>query len=96
MATKKVHGVLHDPCPEDQAAKMEMRSLPLHGLGHWLPDSGITRTEAARVLVVTQARVSDIKRRTIGSFSFDLPVPARSKGGVGSEVENGRPKPWPR
>jgi predicted XRE-type DNA-binding protein len=31
-----------------------------NGLGNWLADSGMTQTEAAKVLAVTQARVSDI------------------------------------
>jgi predicted XRE-type DNA-binding protein len=56
MAKKKVHSVFRDLYPEDQAAEMEMRSLLLQGLGNWLADSGMTQTEAAKILAVTQAR----------------------------------------
>jgi len=74
MAKKKVRSVFYDLYPEDRAAEMEMRSLLLSGLGRWLADSGMTQTEAAGVLGVTQARVSDIKHGKISQFSLDLLV----------------------
>ena len=74
MARKKQRSVFQDLYPEDQAAEMEMRSLLLQGLGGWLASSGMTQAEAAKILAVTQARVSDIKRGKISSFSLDLLV----------------------
>ncbi len=62
MTKRKVYSVFRDLYPEDQAAEMEMRSLLLQGLSSWFAESGMTQTEAAKVLAVTQARVSDIKR----------------------------------
>ena len=69
MAKKKVRSVFRDLYPEDQAAEMEMRSLLLLGLGNWLAGAGMTQIEAAKVLGITQARVSDIKRGKVSSFS---------------------------
>ena len=88
MAKKKVrnvHGVrsvFHDLYPEDQAAEMEMRSLLLSGLSQWLADSGMTQTEAAKVLGVTQARVSDLKHGKISQFSLDLLVRLAARAGL--------------
>ena len=70
MARKKVRSVFQDLYPEDQAAEREMRSLLLQGLGSWLAGCGMTQAEAAKILAVTQARVSDIKRGKISSFSL--------------------------
>jgi predicted XRE-type DNA-binding protein len=47
---------------------MEMRAQLLMGLEHWLEKSRLTQAEAARVLGVTQARVSDSKRGKIDGF----------------------------
>ena len=77
----------HDLYPEDQAAEMEMRSLLLEGLGAWLAESGLTQTRAAKILGVTQARVSDLKRGKIGSFSLDLLVRLAAKAGLNPKLK---------
>ncbi len=82
MAKKKVRSVFHDLYPEDKAAEMEMRSLLLIALGRWLADSDMTQTEAARVLGVTQARVSDLKHGKISQFSLDLLVRVAARAGL--------------
>jgi len=82
MARNKVRSVFYDLYPEDQAAEMEMRSLLLSGLGRWLADSGMTQTEAAGVLGVTQARVSELKHGKISQFSLDLLVRLASRAGL--------------
>ena len=87
MAKRKVRSVFHDLYPEDQAAEMEMRSLLLQGLGGWLAESGMTQTEAAKVLGVTQARVSDLKRGKISSFSLDLLVRLASRAGLNPKLK---------
>ena len=87
MARKKVCSVFHDLYPEDQAAEMEMRSLLLQGLGDWLGESGLTQIEAAKVLGVTQARVSDIKRGKISSFSLDLLVRLAARAGLNPKLK---------
>jgi predicted XRE-type DNA-binding protein len=87
MARKKVRSVFHDLYPQDQAAEMEMRSLLLQGLGGWLAESALTQTEAAKVLGVTQARVSDIKRGKISSFSLDLLVRLAARAGLNPKLQ---------
>ena len=82
MARKKVRSVFHDLYPEDKAAEMEMRSMLLTGLGRWLADSGMTQTEAAQVLGVTQARVSNLKHGKISQFSLDLLVRVAARAGL--------------
>ena len=82
MAKKKVRSVFYDLYPEDQAAEMEMRSLLLSGLGRWLADSGMTQTEAANVLGISQARVSDLKHGKISQFSLDLLVRLAARAGL--------------
>jgi predicted XRE-type DNA-binding protein len=86
MARKKARSVFHDLYPEDRAAEMEMRSLLLQGLGGWLADSDLTQVEAAKVLGVTQARVSDIKRGKISSFSLDLLVRLAARAGLNPKL----------
>jgi len=86
MAKKKVQSVFRDLYPEDQAAEMEMRSLLLQGLGTWLAGAGMTQTEAAKVLGITQARVSDIKRGKISSFSLDLLVRLAARAGLNPKL----------
>ena len=87
MARKKVRSVFHDLYPEDQAAEMEMRSLLRQGLGGWLGESGLTQIDAAKVLGVTQARVSDIKRSKISSFSLDLLVRLAARAGLNPKLK---------
>lgn len=57
--------VFRDLFPAEEAAELEIRSTLLVGLGKWLANAGLTQTEAARMLNVTQARVSDIKRSKV-------------------------------
>jgi len=61
---------------------MEMRAQLLIGLGVWLEKSCMTQAEAAKVLGVTQARVSDLKRGKIDRFSMDLLVRLAARAGL--------------
>lgn len=87
MGRKKADSVFRDLYPDDQAAEMEMRSLLLQGLGSWLANSGLTQAQAAKVLAVTQARVSDIKRGKISSFSLDLLVRLAARAGLNPRLQ---------
>jgi predicted XRE-type DNA-binding protein len=68
--------------PSEKAAEMEMRAQLLMGLEHWLEKSRMTQAEAAKVLGVTQARVSDLKRGKIDRFSMDLLVRLAARAGL--------------
>jgi len=87
MAKKKARNVFHGLYPEDQAAEMEMRSLLLIGLGRWIADLDMTQTEAAKVLGITQARVSDLKHGKISQFSLDLLVRMVAPAGLAPKLK---------
>lgn len=96
MKTKKIingeHGprhvtpagrsVFYDLFPPEKAAELEMRAQLLMGLEQWLEKSGMTQAAAAKVLGLTQARVSDLKRGKIGRFSMDLLVRLAARAGL--------------
>jgi predicted XRE-type DNA-binding protein len=80
-------GVFYDLFDEDRAAELTMRSELLHGLQTWLEESGSTQTAAAAELGITQARVSDIKRGKIESFSLDLLVRLAARAGLRPRIK---------
>jgi predicted XRE-type DNA-binding protein len=49
--------------------------------------SGLTQTAAASELGITQARVSDIKRGRIESFSLDLLVRLAARAGLRPRIK---------
>lgn len=81
----EIRSVFHDLYEPDVAAEMEARSVLLMGLEHWLKDSALTQSAAAKVLGVSQARVSDIKRGKISQFSLDLLVRLAARAGLRPE-----------
>jgi predicted XRE-type DNA-binding protein len=74
-------GAFFDLFDPDEAAELAMRAELLRGLQAWIAEAG-AQTAAAKVLGVTQARVSDIKRGKIGSFSLDLLVRLAARAGL--------------
>jgi predicted XRE-type DNA-binding protein len=78
--------VFYDLFPAEKAAELEMRAQLLMGLERWLENSRMTQAEAAKVLGVTQVRVSDLKRGKINRFSMDLLVRLAARAGL-------KPKP---
>lgn len=79
--------VFDDPTlfPPDRGAELKMRAELLRGLEAWLKTAG-TQAAAAKVLGVTQARVSDIKRGKIDKFSLDLLVRLAARAGLRPEL----------
>ena len=75
-------GVFFDLFDPDEAAELTMRAELLFGLQNWLVSSGLTQMAAATELGLTQARVSDIKRGKIDSFSLDLLVRLAARAGL--------------
>lgn len=80
-----VRGVFYDLFPAEEAAELAMRAQLLSGLQEWLATAG-TQVQAAKVLAVTQARVSDIKRGKINNFSLDLLVRLAARAGLHPEL----------
>ena len=67
-------GCFYDLFEADEAAELAVRSDALMNVQQWLAGSGLTQVAAAKLLGVTQARVSDLKRGKIDTFSLDLLV----------------------
>lgn len=80
--------VFDDPALFDstRGAELKMRATALRGLQRWLADSGLTQDAAAKLLGVTQARVSDLKRGKITAFSLDLLVRFAQRAGLHPEL----------
>jgi predicted XRE-type DNA-binding protein len=78
--------VFYDLFPAEKAAEMEIRAQLLMGLEQWLEKSGMTQAAAAKVLGVTQARVSDLKRGKIDRFSMDLLVRLAARAGLNPKL----------
>jgi predicted XRE-type DNA-binding protein len=68
-AKPKAKSVFHDLYYPGQAAEKEIRSSLMIGLSQWLAHSDMTQAAAAKVLGVTQTKVSDIKRGAISRSS---------------------------
>jgi len=79
--------VFYDLYPPEKAAEMQMRAQLLMGLEQWLERSRLTQAEAAKVLSVTQARVSDLKRGKIDRFSMDLLVRLAARAGLKPKLQ---------
>ena len=58
----------------EESVELLMRAHALAALARWRRESRLTRAAAAKILGVTQARVSDIERGKIGMFSLDTLV----------------------
>ncbi len=74
--------VFYDLFPAEKAAELEMRAQLMMGLERWLEKTRVTQAQAAKVLGVTQARVSDLKRGKINRFSMDLLVRLAARAGL--------------
>ena len=58
----------------EESVELLMRAQALAALARWRRESRLTQAAAAKILGVTQARVSDIERGKIGMFSLDTLV----------------------
>jgi predicted XRE-type DNA-binding protein len=74
--------VFYDLFPAEKAAELEMRAQLMMGLERWLEKRRVTQAQAAKVLGVNQARVSDLKRGKINRFSMDLLVRLAARAGL--------------
>ena len=64
------------------AVELTMRGELLIALERWLAASGQTQAQAAKVLGVTQARVSNIKRGKFSEFSLEQLVKLAARAGL--------------
>jgi predicted XRE-type DNA-binding protein len=75
-----------------QAAGMRARAELMMALQGWVKASGKTQAEAARVLGITQPRMSDLMRGKIGLFSLDTMMDMATAAGLEPRVTIKRPK----
>ena len=74
--------VFFDLFPEAEAEALVIRSSLLVGLERWLDNCDMTQTQAAKVLGITRARVSDLKRGKINLFSLDMLIRLAARAGL--------------
>ena len=69
-----------------EAAVMLLRSELAEALRKWIDREGITQTEAAGRLGVSQPRISEISRNKVDKLSLDYLVGLCAKAGVAVKV----------
>jgi predicted XRE-type DNA-binding protein len=74
------------------AAGMRARSELMMALQAWVKTSGITQAEAAKLLGVTQPRMSDLMRGKISLFSLDTLMDMATVAGLDPHVSVKVPK----
>ncbi len=72
--------------PSHEAAVLLLRAELAEALRQWMESEGITQTQAAKRLGITQPRVSEIMRGKIELMSLDYMVGLCAKAGVSVEV----------
>jgi predicted XRE-type DNA-binding protein len=72
--------------PPHEAAVLLLRAELAEALRQWMESEGITQTQAAKRLGITQPRVSEIIRGKIDLMSLDYMVGLCAKAGVSVEV----------
>jgi predicted XRE-type DNA-binding protein len=64
-----------------EAAILQMRAKLMNDLREYVQSSSMTQTEAARVLGVTQSRVSDLMRGKWDKFSLEMLITLEARAG---------------
>lgn len=85
--TPAVRSVWDDLFGPDEAAELKMRSALMIALKQWLNAAGLTQMQAAKVLGVTQARISDLKRGKFNIFSLDMLVRLAARAGLRPQLK---------
>jgi predicted XRE-type DNA-binding protein len=70
----------------DEAQNLQLRSDLMSRIERFVKRSGMTQTEAARALGVTQPRLNDLLRGKIDKFSLDALVNMLGHAGMRVEV----------
>jgi len=69
-----------------EAENMKLRSVLMMALKHHITQSGISQAQAARLLGVTQPRISDLMRGKINLFGLDALVNMAAAAGLHVEM----------
>jgi len=71
----------------EAAENMKMRSELMRSLAGFIKSSGLTQAQAARLLGVTQPRVSDLMRGKISLFGLEALVSMAARAGFRVQVQ---------
>jgi predicted XRE-type DNA-binding protein len=80
--------------PPTEAENLRIRSEMMIALSSYIQDRKISQTRAARIMGVSQPRISRLMRGKIGSFTLDTLVNMLTSAGlkVDMQIRPGRPK----
>jgi predicted XRE-type DNA-binding protein len=80
--------------PPAEAENLRIRAEMMMALSGYIQDRKISQTRAARIMGVSQPRISDLMRGKIGSFTLDTLVNMLTSAGlkVDLNIRPGRPK----
>jgi len=70
----------------EEAENMKLRSALMTALKHHIDHAGLSQAEAARVMGVTQPRISDLVRGKINLFGLDALVNMATAAGLRIEM----------
>lgn len=73
--------------PPHEAEILQLRAELMGQLRLWIQDNGLTQTDAAERLGITQARVSDLVRGKWKKFSLDMLLTLAAKAGMRVRLE---------
>jgi len=68
-----------------EARNLQLRSQMMTALRKYIADRGLTQAEAARILHVSQPRVSDLVQGKVSQFSMDILVNMLAE--TGSQID---------
>ena len=71
----------------EEAANMKVRSQLMMQLKSHITNSGLSQADEAKVLGITQPRVSDLMRGKINLFAIDALVNMAAKAGLHVELQ---------
>lgn len=71
---------------EDEAEHLRIRSTLMIALRKLIEERSLTQTEAAKLLGVTQPRISNLVRGRIDLFSIDILIDMLARAGVHIDV----------
>lgn len=72
--------------PAGEARHLEIRSTLLLAAARFIAERGLTQAQAAKLMGVSQPRISDLVRARIDSFTVDSPIDMPTNTGVPVEV----------
>ena len=78
--------------PPEEAAHLLIRSDLMISLNELLEKRGLTQIRAAKLLGVTQPRISDLRRGRVALFSIDALVDMLARLGVTVTLRTTKPK----